>query len=628
MHFKKSNILFVIGLFLAVGTCAKAQIQVAGDLFVDLRATDFDASTGIWTTAADCGECVGDFIVEGSPTRVESDEGVVSVSLNGLTDFFTLEGETPVGLTGANPTRSIEVWAFNPTIASEETLVAWGRRGGPDGSNMSFNYGNNPMYGAVGHWGGASMDKGWNADDATPGAPAAGQWHHLAYTYDGESTRVYSDGELVGEESLGFGAIHTHALDDQGNPLPIRIGSQNDADGNPTAGLRGSLNIGQVRIHDGVLDSVEILTNYLLEEQNYPNPIPPEPPAPRPLSAAPIHRYSFSEGPTDDAFGRSIIDSISGADGGVVGEGSSATASTLSLNGGSSDVAAYVDLPNGILSALGDEVTVEGWFRLDGSQPWSRVFDFGSSQAGEQFLPGGTGEGLDYLILSAQVAGNTNSQRFEVNNRDEVGGASANALTDVAGVGVDQMYHFAAVVDGGDGESPVATLYIDGAKVGGFVANAEAQISGLNDVNNWLGRSNWTADANVQGTYDEFRLYNYALDEDEVLGNFEAGPDTINVQQEGIPGDVDGDGKVNAADLNIVGLHWQENVETGTNGDLDGNGRVDASDLNLIGLNWQAGAGEATTAAVPEPSGFALAMAITGLLLLGTRNTNAGASRH
>ena len=42
--------------------------------------------------------------------------------------------------------------------AEPETIVAWGRRGGPDGSNMSFNYGANALFGAVGHWGSCCQD--------------------------------------------------------------------------------------------------------------------------------------------------------------------------------------------------------------------------------------------------------------------------------------------------------------------------------------------------------------------------------------------------------------------------------------------------------------------------------------
>src|SRR6185503_3080807 len=50
----------------------------------------------------------------------------------------------------------------------------------------------------------------------------------------------------------------------------------------------------------------------------------------------------------------------------------------------------------------------------------------------------------------------------------------------------------------------------------------------INDVNVWLGRSNWTADQNTQGAFDEVRIYNVALTPGQALGNFLAGPDLIN----------------------------------------------------------------------------------------------------
>ena len=65
----------------------------------------------------------------------------------------------PEGITGANPTASIEAWVWNPGIAGEETMVSWGHRNGTDGTNMSFNYGSSPDFGAVGHWG--APDIGW-----------------------------------------------------------------------------------------------------------------------------------------------------------------------------------------------------------------------------------------------------------------------------------------------------------------------------------------------------------------------------------------------------------------------------------------------------------------------------------
>ena len=236
-------------------------LAIAEELLVSLDARDESAGTDLWRNEG----TMGDFVKVGSP-RVEVRDFGVGVSFNER----GRSGEThesdvaaPSGIVGANPTRSIEMWVWpstnNPT---EETLVAWGRRGGPDGSNMSFNYGNHGAYGAVGHWG--SPDLGWNNGG---GLPAQGEWHHLVYTYDGETTKVYTDNCLVfadcnvsNEEFLGVGRINTHG------GTKIRIAQQTEGNGvNLTIGLQGKILVSKLRIHDGVLTAEQISNNYELE---------------------------------------------------------------------------------------------------------------------------------------------------------------------------------------------------------------------------------------------------------------------------------------------------------------------------------------------------------------------------
>jgi hypothetical protein len=55
-------------------------------------------------------------------------------------------------------------------------------------------------------------------------------------------------------------------------------------------------------------------------------------------------------------------------------------------------------------------------------------------------------------------------------------------------------------------------------------------------------------------------------------------------------GDANLDGKVNAMDLNQVGINWQRMDGAGwENGDFTGDGAVNAQDLNVIGINWRNG---------------------------------------
>ncbi len=67
-----------------------------------------------------------------------------------------------------------------------------------------------------------------------------------------------------------------------------------------------------------------------------------------------------------------------------------------------------------------------------------------------------------------------------------------------------------------------------------------------------------------------------------------------------VRGDATLDGEVNALDLNIVGLNWQQPVRGWCRGDFDANGVVNASDLNQLAINWRS---RIAAAADPRPDG-------------------------
>ena len=152
------------------------------------------------------------------------------------------------------------------------------------------------------------------------------------------------------------------------------------------------------------------------------------------VDAALKHRYSFNEGVAADASNRTIIDSVSGRNGVVLGAGSSASAGQLTLPGGASATQAYVDLPNGIVSSLTD-ATFEGWYTIDTAQAWGRVFDFGSTLGPggpgtpgiELTGPGGGGEGQDYIFYAPSRGTNINQQRAGIRNFDPLFGAGGDA---------------------------------------------------------------------------------------------------------------------------------------------------------------------------------------------------------
>ena len=145
-------------------------------------------------------------------------------------------------------------------------VFSWGRRGGPDSSNCSFNHGADPTFGAVGHWGGA--DVGWN------GKISAGQWNHIAYTWDPVSTSaiVYSNGQPANTNVI-TGGLDTWAVNDTPEPdavpLSFVIAAQTEANGTITEGLRGSLSIARLRVYDQPLSAQAISQIYSREVGSY-----------------------------------------------------------------------------------------------------------------------------------------------------------------------------------------------------------------------------------------------------------------------------------------------------------------------------------------------------------------------
>ena len=49
----------------------------------------------------------------------------------------------------------------------------------------------------------------------------------------------------------------------------------------------------------------------------------------------------------------------------------------------------------------------------------------------------------------------------------------------------------------------------------------------INDINNWLGRSQFSADAELQATFHEFRIYRAALSPELVAISYGGGPDAV-----------------------------------------------------------------------------------------------------
>jgi hypothetical protein len=96
----------------------------------------------------------------------------------------------------------------------------------------------------------------------------------------------------------------------------------------------------------------------------------------------------------------------------------------------------------------------------------------------------------------------------------------------------------------------------------------------------------------------------------------------LRVVQVFLDGDLNGDGYVGSADLDIVRAHWGQTVPIGDllMGDASGDGYVGSGDLDIVRANWGGSA-----AAVPEPGTTAL-LAV-GLALVGMTLRRRGSDR-
>ena len=227
------------------------------------------------------------------------------------------------------------------------------------------------------------------------------------------------------------------------------------------------------------------------------------------------HRWSFGESGGATQF----TDTVSGlASAELRGAGASVGGGQVILPGGSQVTAAYIDLPNGIASSRTSSATFEGWAAINGSQSWSRLFDFGTGTSGEITGPGGSQSGTDYLLLTAQYGGTLTNNRVEF----RMDGSSQYA-DPVVPYNEGQMFHFAVTYDA-NGSAPMMRYFRNGI----LMANVPVskKLTDLDDVNNWLGRGQWT-DPCLNGAYSEFRVWDGAFSDVQALASAAAGPDAL-----------------------------------------------------------------------------------------------------
>jgi hypothetical protein len=522
-------------------TSAQAQIQVAGSLYINVDATTNTVGALTLNDIPNSGSLGGVF--ESTNTSFIATVSNVNALVLSGTNYLWLTNRSSGGLIPpdpgmvGNPTSSIECWALNPSVSSDECMISWGERA--TAKNMALEYGSGGS-GGVAHFG---TDAGW---DYYGGYPAPGFWHHLVYTSDGTRNNLYVDGVLIN-------SYPPTTLNIFASPS-ILLGAQ--WNGNATAVTNSpnwaTLALARVRVHSGTLTAAQVLNNYNFEMASFP----PPPITTAYLAYGPVHRYTFDEPATNDATGLTFHDSIGTAHGTVQASTSFVTPKftgrRLVLNGDISTSQVgygypYGALPSGLVSANSTnnggsgELSIEIWYKNnDGvAWSWSRLFDAGSCGPATPFPavgyaitgPGGFTSGygvLDSFFITAQDGNSVGQRQVGWQNKDSLpasypatNSAQANATFYAVG-----NYHTDRHVVVTWKESTGQILaYDNGYLAAGLYATNS--MSTLNDVNVWLGRS-MNNDNGFGGEYEEVRFYTNVLTAGQVLGDFQVGPNTIN----------------------------------------------------------------------------------------------------
>ena len=252
-----------------------------------------------------------------------------------------------------------------------------------------------------------------------------------------------------------------------------------------------------------------------------------------------VLRWCFTNAPGSAPASTTNLDKAANAPAVVRGNGATYTGSALRIPGGTtgnvamSSMSAYIDLPNGIISSQ-TNLTIEIWAAPLSAPNYSRIMDFGRcTEAGDGLgAPGeytgavsdpapGSTTGYDAVLLSDAVGTDITQQLFAIG----VGGTMTyytSGLATTAGV----QHHYAITFTDGVGiytnNGGSWKWYRDGFLVDGI--DVSNHLSNIHDVNNWLGRSQWSGDSNANNDYAEVRISNVAMSQRQLLANYTLGP--------------------------------------------------------------------------------------------------------
>ncbi len=225
-------------------------------------------------------------------------------------------------------------------------------------------------------------------------------------------------------------------------------------------------------------------------------------------SAELAHRWSFNGDLTDSVGGQDAVIVDAGANDALLSD------TKVTMTGGNRDTSDYVDLPDHVLSSLGNTVTFEVWATHESVQTWSRIFAFGTSTA-------------EHMTMSWCQGTNLNSDHVEYFDPDPLANSRLDNTNAPYALGVP--YHIVVVFE--PGLMTWYTARADSEDLGPAKGSFQiGDVSGLDDTNCWLGRSHY-ADGTANASYDECRLWVGALSQAEREKLHDLGPDRVEASQ-------------------------------------------------------------------------------------------------
>jgi hypothetical protein len=155
---------------------------------------------------------------------------------------------------------------------------------------------------------------------------------------------------------------------------------------------------------------------------------------------------------------------------------------------------------------------MEAWITWGGGTGWQRIFDFGDSTAATP--ENNQANGKTYLFLTPKSGSGTLLLGYSLTGvPDEINAEASGPLAQT----------LKQVVAVADDSANLLSVYVDGVKVASQAWTGT--LSGINDVNAWLGRSQYVNDSELNAVYHEFRMYNAALTAAQITAMYNAGPD-------------------------------------------------------------------------------------------------------